>query len=251
MIKFFRKIRQNLLSEGKTGNYLKYAIGEIVLVVIGILIALQINNWNQKYRNDRLANIFLTDFKQDLEKDVESLKRRIANNNQMSSSIDSILFTLANKKDLSKKEYLTFMELNASLVYESYFIPEKITLRQFEASNNASILSSKKLKNKLFEYYSENDRNEMNGEKSTQLYQHLFISKEISMPLFSGDLLSDISGSNLEKSNVVLKDLVMNPSYIWALKGKKSITNGQTYQYEKIMTLAENLIISIDSELKK
>jgi len=46
MIKFFRKIRQNLLSEGKTGNYLKYAIGEIILVVIGILFALQINNWN-------------------------------------------------------------------------------------------------------------------------------------------------------------------------------------------------------------
>ena len=46
MIKFFRKIRQNLLSEGKTGKYLKYAIGEIILVVIGILIALSINNWN-------------------------------------------------------------------------------------------------------------------------------------------------------------------------------------------------------------
>ncbi|MGB5481605.1 MAG: DUF6090 family protein, partial [Eudoraea sp.] len=47
MIKFFRKIRQNLLMENKTGKYFKYAIGEIVLVVIGILIALQINNWNE------------------------------------------------------------------------------------------------------------------------------------------------------------------------------------------------------------
>lgn len=47
MIKFFRHIRQQLLAEGKTGRYLKYAIGEIVLVVIGILIALQINNWNE------------------------------------------------------------------------------------------------------------------------------------------------------------------------------------------------------------
>ena len=47
MIKFFRKIRQNLLMENKTGKYFKYAFGEIVLVVIGILIALQINNWNE------------------------------------------------------------------------------------------------------------------------------------------------------------------------------------------------------------
>ena len=48
MIKFFRKIRHNLINEGKTTKYLKYAIGEIVLVVIGILIALQINNWNEQ-----------------------------------------------------------------------------------------------------------------------------------------------------------------------------------------------------------
>ncbi|MBW2938062.1 hypothetical protein KXJ69_08085 [Aureisphaera sp. CAU 1614] len=47
MIKFFRNIRKNLLSQGKTGKYFKYAIGEIILVVIGILIALQINNWNE------------------------------------------------------------------------------------------------------------------------------------------------------------------------------------------------------------
>jgi hypothetical protein len=53
MIKFFRKIRQNLLMENKTGKYFKYAIGEIFLVVIGILIALQINNWNE---NRRLQN---------------------------------------------------------------------------------------------------------------------------------------------------------------------------------------------------
>ena len=48
MIKFFRKIRQNLLLENKTSKYFSYAIGEIVLVVIGILIALSINNWNEE-----------------------------------------------------------------------------------------------------------------------------------------------------------------------------------------------------------
>ncbi|SFN69860.1 hypothetical protein SAMN04487989_102501 [Bizionia echini] len=65
MIKFFRKIRQKLLSEGKTGKYFKYAIGEIVLVVIGILIALQINNWNEKRKEskkeDQLIDVLITD----------------------------------------------------------------------------------------------------------------------------------------------------------------------------------------------
>ncbi len=51
MIKFFRKIRYDLMEKNKTGKYLKYAIGEIILVVIGILIALSINNWNEERKN--------------------------------------------------------------------------------------------------------------------------------------------------------------------------------------------------------
>ena len=68
MIKFFRKIRYNLMSENKTGKYLKYAIGEIVLVVIGILIALSINNWNENriktIKETKILNSLLKDLKQ-------------------------------------------------------------------------------------------------------------------------------------------------------------------------------------------
>lgn len=46
MIKFFNQMRKQLLIENKTGRYLKYAIGEIILVMIGILLALQVNAWN-------------------------------------------------------------------------------------------------------------------------------------------------------------------------------------------------------------
>jgi len=49
MINFFRKIRYNLMEQNKTGKYLKYAIGEIVLVMIGILLALQVNNIHYNY----------------------------------------------------------------------------------------------------------------------------------------------------------------------------------------------------------
>ncbi len=78
MIKLFRKIRQNLLMENKTGEpalpagrYLKYAIGEIVLVVIGIMIALSINNWNQQNQKRDLELINLTAIKKNLTADLE------------------------------------------------------------------------------------------------------------------------------------------------------------------------------------
>ncbi|MDG5492002.1 DUF6090 family protein [Psychroserpens sp. SPM9] len=80
MIKFFRHIRKQLLSENKTGKpsnrtgrYLKYAIGEIVLVVIGILIALQINNWNENRLNNKALKAYLTSFTQDLNSEKEGL----------------------------------------------------------------------------------------------------------------------------------------------------------------------------------
>ena len=85
MIKFFRKIRQNLLSEGKTGKYLKYAIGEIILVVIGILIALQINNWNEE-RKGRIAEFELYKvILRDLKLDNDKIEAHIAHFNEAQS----------------------------------------------------------------------------------------------------------------------------------------------------------------------
>ncbi len=73
MIKIFRNIRKNLLAEGKTSKYLKYAIGEIVLVVIGILIALSINNWNEDRKAKTLEDNFFDNVLLDLQKDEEKL----------------------------------------------------------------------------------------------------------------------------------------------------------------------------------
>jgi len=69
MINFFRAIRQNLVNEGKASKYLKYAVGEIVLVVIGILIALQINNWNENRKNNKARIYYTQALLADLQKD--------------------------------------------------------------------------------------------------------------------------------------------------------------------------------------
>ena len=66
MIKFFRKLRYNLMEQNKTGKYFKYAIGEIILVVVGILIAVQINNWNQLNNRTQLEKTLLEQLRNEI-----------------------------------------------------------------------------------------------------------------------------------------------------------------------------------------
>jgi len=75
MIKFFRQIRQRLLTENKFSKYLLYAIGEILLVVIGILIALQINNWNEETKNTKAEIRILQHLVEDLTETKEEVVR--------------------------------------------------------------------------------------------------------------------------------------------------------------------------------
>jgi hypothetical protein len=91
MIKFFRNIRKKLLEQGKTTNYLKYAIGEIILVVIGILIALSINNWNEHRKDkNRLLNIYSLIYI-DMENDKKQLIKNLEFNNDRQPVFKKVL----------------------------------------------------------------------------------------------------------------------------------------------------------------
>ena len=90
MIKFFRKIRQNLLMENKTGKYFKYAIGEIILVVIGILIALQINNWNELRKINLQEKSLFKKIIVDLEQEEKILNAALENYKGKSDSYEHI-----------------------------------------------------------------------------------------------------------------------------------------------------------------
>ncbi|WP_350293748.1 DUF6090 family protein [uncultured Croceitalea sp.] len=80
MLKFFRKIRQNSLLESNTSKYLKYALGEIILVVIGILIALQINNWNEEKKQQEKELAFLKEINLDFKSNKEQLDSIVSYN---------------------------------------------------------------------------------------------------------------------------------------------------------------------------
>jgi uncharacterized protein DUF6090 len=109
MAKLFNKIRRQLVSEkptvNRTTNYLKYAIGEIVLVVIGILIALSINNWNEN-RKQHLTDIeFLKSLKTEISIDTTSLARRQLEYLKINNKLKKILQLFNTTSKINHNEY--------------------------------------------------------------------------------------------------------------------------------------------------
>ncbi len=144
MIKFFRKIRHKLLSEGKTGKYFKYAIGEIVLVVIGILIALSINNWNENRKTKLSQKALIASLIEDFEYTSNDI------NNDELPYLKYLQNDINRFKELSKsKSQLISVDslrvLASSYFRINHFNPNLTTYNEAVSSGKLGLLKNKEL----------------------------------------------------------------------------------------------------------
>ncbi len=149
MIKFFRHIRQTLLSEGKTGRYLKYALGEIVLVVIGIFIAIQLNDLNEKRKDYEKELSFLSELKDDIHLDIRNL-----------SQSDSLFASYESSSIRALQIFYRAKTVGDIIATDSLFKTAwtnlKINRKTYDEMRNTSgiyILKNKKLLNQITDYY--------------------------------------------------------------------------------------------------
>lgn len=114
MIKFFRHIRKQLLGEGKTGKYFKYAIGEILLVMIGILLALQVNNWNENKKSLERETIYLQGLKEDFIISQKALDRVIKKSDRVEETIAYLIDIIKQNPSKVKAENMDSLLLSSS-----------------------------------------------------------------------------------------------------------------------------------------
>jgi len=155
MIKFFRHIRQNLLNEGKTTKYLKYAIGEIVLVVIGILIALSINNWNESKKLKVQEAEALKEIVSDLTFNINIFHETLNGNNRpgnISNTLRSLNIVINHlKSNLAYHDSLDrhFGIITCSLNVINY----KTSGYESLSSIGLDLIQNTKLRSEIGEYY--------------------------------------------------------------------------------------------------
>ena len=147
MIKFFRKIRYDLMGKNKTRKYLKYAIGEIILVVIGILIALQINNWNQQRLENKNEQQALINLKVDFEFNYSKLNTIITKTKEKKELQFRVLNHTGNKpRPKTEAEFNILINALSSL---TKFLPRNGSLDELLNSGKLGIIKNQNLRNRL------------------------------------------------------------------------------------------------------
>ncbi len=159
MISLFRKIRQNLLLKGKITSYLKYAIGEILLVVIGILIALQINNWNEIRKNQRERIVILNNLKSELTEDFTMLTYTIERLERRKVFADYLYHLITNE---TKSEGIDSTVIVNALMRSGYiykFVPSFAVYNEIQNSGKLNLIKPDSIKKQLAIYKSRVEEN--------------------------------------------------------------------------------------------
>lgn len=151
MIKFFRAFRQNLIGKSKTKRYLIYAIGEIVLVVIGILIALQINNWNEAYKDHQLEQAYYCRLLEDVNQDQLLLDNLKKDNDARLKSNNELIHLLQLKTSDREKVIKALRETITKIRFK--FRPSVSAFEDLKSSGKLNILTDFTLKKQLLNYY--------------------------------------------------------------------------------------------------
>lgn len=147
MLKFFRSIRKSLLSEGKTTKYFKYAIGEILLVVIGILIALQINNWNQNKQDRAQEQQILSQLLKEYTNNLNQLNQKIDIRNEIIKSSLKILSYRTIERQVVTPDSFNLHISRA--ITRPTFDPELGVTNELTSSGKLYLIESAELRNNI------------------------------------------------------------------------------------------------------
>ncbi|MBT8236729.1 MAG: hypothetical protein KJO04_11095 [Bacteroidia bacterium] len=238
MFKFFRKIRFDLMESGKTGKYLKYAIGEILLVVIGILIALQINTWNEGKKAKVIERELLQQFSTELTLDIQAIENTIGVYLGVRNSCTILISHLKNKESYHDSLSYHFATWND---YE-HFNTNSGAISNLNA-RGVDIISNSDLRNSILKLYN-------------QSYSY---GKDIG-GFFREDHINFTYPMYLKRIEPVLWDSIAIPNDYDALLDDDEfmnhlqwIRNATIYNlefYDELVAEIESVILAIETELQ-
>jgi hypothetical protein len=267
MIRFFRNFRQNLLTENKFSKYLLYAIGEIILVVIGILIALQINNWNENNKLLRQELTYLQNLREDLKAQIDLLDTYIACENIIIDQSSDVVRHYEINDGFRNMDSI-FPKLN-DLTVRWTFLNANTTLMEMINQGQINIIQNKDLKadlvdfNQRIEIFAKNTDN-----NNTNLIDQLTVPNLIErnayasngysermVELFKSFYLFDYLEVQDVKLSSISTEILSEPKERLELINKvvfrNTMANMQKKGNQSLKALAEEILSEVETEIRR
>jgi len=151
MLNFFRRIRRKLSDENSFIRYSRYAIGEILLVVIGILIALQVNNWNEDKKLKKSEIKILKELKRSISRDLKMLNVNIEFEQRKLRYFKTIKREIS--QDKPNRDSLT---TEFALVFQTHFFDEEVGPYEVLKSKGLTLVSNDTIREQIVTLYEKN-----------------------------------------------------------------------------------------------
>lgn len=173
-----------------------YAIGEIILVVIGILIALQINTWNDQRLDAKLAKSYLNEIRSSLNKDLKQIKDVLDYNSKKNKAIDSV-FAIMESNDSSSVNNQRILPLLPFLTDYAVFIPNSVAFDNMISSSSINLIKKAKLRELLSSYYNSPELSANFTQEQVKLQTRRFVDESVTL-LLDAEIVQKISGYNIK-----------------------------------------------------
>lgn len=254
MLKFFRKIRQRLIAEQKISNYLLYALGEIVLVVIGILIALAINNANEQRIKREKEQVYLKGLKEEFETSKLKLEELIRFNRNSYNAATEIV-TIMGQKENPSEQKLSELFVTA-FAYDIFFNPNNSLLNEMINSGSLKDITNNNLRIKLTNWIATID--DISNQEQMQDEQRNSTVNAFRDEGHSIRTILDNTGMSEKMGIPVDEKAISNLSALESIAFQNNILmfiitsqSTETEHYNPLMFQLESILKVIDQELEQ
>ena len=237
MIKFFRHIRRSLINENRMGKYFKYAVGEIILVVIGILIALQINNWNENKKNRESWTTYNTSLIRDLQQDTITINSMLRFIDDDKIYQEKLLNRLSSK-DVTKDTLVHIARYDIRINGRAYRPPNDKTFLAMQANGTVELFD-----NETYLLLLELQNRQAIAGSVIKANMNIFITaaeKYISQHSFNE--FNPVSGPLLEKSWRDVDETELYKNVQGFLTVKSMVSTNTRIHYKQVLDLTEKVL---------
>ena len=250
MSKIFRTDRINSIFSKKYKIYFLYIFGEIALVVIGILIAFQIDSENKIKEDSKKEILYLQSFQEDLRKDIGLIKDQLQAKEFLFSQLEEVFYEFPDLQYRSEKELLEISNRLALITSQFNFVCSCSTFEAIQNSSDIQVITDFSIVQSLFNYYTFSHIISTHDELSNQYIRNIvepYIFKKLE--LRSIDYVAEWYENDSRKFETQLSDIYSDYEFENILIGSRDRTESYLAIYKRALLLAEELYLRLDEKI--